>query len=80
MLKDEAGKVRDTQTDREGAYSFSALRAGRYSLSAGSQGFQEESRNVSANGKEPLTVNFVLAVQAQSQSVTVTDRLDRQRD
>ncbi len=79
-LKDEAGKVREARTDREGAYRFSTLRAGHYTLSAESQGFQAQSREVSANGQEALTVNFVLVVQAQRQSVTVTDRLDRQRD
>jgi iron complex outermembrane receptor protein len=79
-LEDEAGKVREARTDREGAYRFSTLRAGHYSLSAESQGFQAQSREVSANGQEPLTVNFVLVVQAQRQSVTVTDRLDRQSD
>ena len=80
VLKDEAGKVRDTQTDREGGYHFSTLPAGHYSLSAGSRGFQEQSKDVSAHGQEALTVNFVLAVRTKRQSVTVTDRLDRQSD
>lgn len=75
VLKDDAGKVRDTRTDREGAYQFSPLRAGHYSLSAESQGFQAQSREVSANGQEALTVNFVIAIKTQSQSITVTDRL-----
>ena len=80
VLKDEAGKVRDAQTDREGAYHFSTLQAGHYSLSAESQGFQAQSREVSANGQEALTVNFVIVVRHRAQSVTVTDRLDRQSD
>ncbi len=79
-LKDEAGKVREAQTDREGAYRFSMLQAGHYSLSVDSKDFQAQSRELSANGQEALTVNFVLVVQAQNQSVTVTDRLDRQSD
>jgi len=79
-LKDEAGKAREAQTDREGAYHFSTFQAGRYSLSVESQGFQEQSREVSANGQEALTVNFVIAIKTQSQSMTVTDRLDRQSD
>jgi hypothetical protein len=69
VLKDEAGKAREAQTDREGAYHFSTLQAGHYSLSADSQGFQAQSREVSANGQEALTVNFVLVVQTQRQSV-----------
>lgn len=81
VLKDEAGKVREAQSDREGAYRFSTLQAaGHYSLSVDSKGFQAQSRELSANGQEGLTVNFVLVVQTQRQSVTVTDRLDRQSD
>jgi iron complex outermembrane receptor protein len=79
-LRDEAGKVRDTQTDREGAYRFSALRAGHYSLRVERQGFQALSREVNANGQEAVIVNFVLVIQAQNQSITVTDRLDRRGD
>ena len=80
MLKDEAGNVRDAQTDREGAYQFSTLRAGHYSLTVASQGFQEQSRTVSVNGHEALTLDFVLSIEAQGQSITVTDRLERQGD
>ena len=79
-LKDEVGKVRDAQTGPEGTYHFSTLGAGHYSLSAESRGFQAQSREVSVNGQEALTVNFVLVVQGQNQSITVTDRLDRRGD
>ena len=78
MLKDEAGKVRDAQTDREGAYHFSTLRAGHYSLTVESKGFQKQLRTVSENGHEALTMNFVLAIETKSQSITVSDRLGRQ--
>jgi len=80
VLKDDAGKTREAQTDQEGAFRFSTLQVGHYLLSVDSQGFQAQSREVSANGQEALTVNFVLVVQTQRQSVTVTDRLDRQSD
>jgi iron complex outermembrane receptor protein len=79
-LRDDSGKVRDTQTDREGAYRFSPLPAGHYSLSVESQGFQSQSKDVRANGHEALTINFEIAINAQRQSATVTDRLDRQSD
>jgi iron complex outermembrane receptor protein len=78
VLKDETGKVRDAQTDREGAYHFSTLRAGHYSLTVESKGFQKQLRTVSENGHEALTVNFVLAIETKSQSITVSDRLGRQ--
>ena len=80
VLKDEAGKARDAQTDRAGAYHFSLLRAGHYSLSVERQGFQAQSKEVSANGQEALTVDLVIAINTQRQSVTVTDRFDRQGD
>lgn len=80
VLKDEAGKVRDAQTDREGGYHFSTLQAGHYSLSVESRGFQPQSKEVSTNGQEALTVNFVIAINTQRESVTVTGRLDRQSD
>jgi iron complex outermembrane receptor protein len=80
VLKDDAGNVRDAQTDREGGYHFSTLRAGHYSLTVESHGFQEQSRAVSVNGTEALTVNFVVAIKPQGQSITVTDRLERQGD
>jgi len=80
LLKDEAGNVRSVETDRDGTYHFSTLRAGHYSLSVESQGFQGQSKEVSANGQETLTVNFVIAINPQRQSVTVTDRLERQSD
>jgi iron complex outermembrane receptor protein len=54
--------------------------AGQYSLSAESRGFRAQSKEVSANGQQALTVNFVLVVQTQRQSLTVTDRLGRQGD
>jgi len=80
VLKDEAGNIRHAETDRQGGYHFSALRAGQYSLTVESQGFQGQSRTVSVNGQEALTVNFVVAIKPQGQSITVTDRLERQGD
>ncbi len=80
VLKDHAGHVKETKTDRQGAYHFSPLMAGHYSLSVESQGFQAQSRDLNTNGQETLTVDLVLAVQRRRQSVTVTDRLDRQSD
>ena len=79
-LKDDAGKVREAQTDREGAYHFSMLPSGHYSLSVESRGFQTQSKEVTASGQETLTVNFVVAIEPQSQSITVTDRLERKDD
>ncbi len=79
-LKDDAGKAREAQTDRAGAYHFSALLVGHYSLSAESRGFQAQSKEVNADGQKSLTMNFVLAIEAKPQSITVSDRLDRQGD
>ena len=76
-LKDDAGKAREAQTDRAGAYHFSALLVGHYSLSAESRGFQAQSKEVNADGQKSLTMNFVLAIEAKPQSITVSDRLDR---
>jgi iron complex outermembrane receptor protein len=79
-LKDRTGQVKDTQTDREGAYRFSPLSAGHYSLNVESKGFEPKSSEVNANGQEALTLHFVLSIRTQRQSMTVTDRLDRQSD
>jgi iron complex outermembrane receptor protein len=79
-LKDDAGKAREAQTDRAGAYHFSALLVGHYSLSAESRGFQAQLKEVNADGQKSLTMNFVLAIEAKPQSITVSDRLDRQGD
>jgi len=80
LLKDEAGKVRSADTDREGAYHFLTLQAGHYSLSVESHGFQAQSRTVNVNGHEAMTLNFVLAIETKPQSITVSDRLDRRGD
>ena len=80
VLKQPDGHVRDTQTGREGTYRFAELGAGRYVLNVESKGFEAKSQEVNANGQETLTLNFVLPVKTQRQSMTVTDRLDRQTD
>ena len=80
VLKDQGGHVKNTQTDREGAYRFSPLGAGHYLLNVESRGFEAKAREVNANGQESLTLNFVLTIKTRRQSMTVTGRLDRESD
>jgi outer membrane receptor for monomeric catechols len=49
-------------------------------LNVEGRGVEAESSEVNANGQESLTLNFVLTIKTQRQSMTVTDRLDRQSD
>jgi len=79
-LKDQTGAVQDKRTDKEGVYRFSLLSAGHYSLNIESKGFEPKSGKLDVNGQEALTMNFVLSISTQRQSVTVTDRLDRMID
>ncbi len=80
VLKDQGGHVKNTQTDRQGAYRFSPLGAGHYLLNVESRGFEAKAREVNANGQESLTLNFVLTIETRRQSMTVTGRLDRESD
>jgi outer membrane receptor protein involved in Fe transport len=77
----ENGKaLQETQTGPDGAYRFSQVSMGRYRVVVESRGFETKSAEVSVSGDRTIAVDFVLPVGTQSQSITVTDRLEREGD
>jgi len=74
VLKGDATAVRNATTGSDGSYRFVGIRAGHYSVSIGSRGFETKTSEVDANGRDPVTLDYVLAVKSQPQSVTVSDR------
>jgi hypothetical protein len=67
------GTTDSTKTNGEGAYQFSFLRPGKYSLSVAHPGFQEERRSVTVQVGPPVTVNITLLVAKTSSEITVID-------
>jgi len=75
MLKQSGKDPRVKETDAAGSYVFDRLAAGAYTLEAGKPGFELLSKTVNVN--QDTIENPVLAVGAQSQSVTVEATLGR---
>ena len=77
-LRDAAsGSERQTQTDREGYYSFVSVPVGTYVLSVEAQGFQSyRAADITLGGGEKRNVNVALQVGATSQTVEVSGAAD----
>jgi len=67
------GTAQSAKTDVEGAYQFSFLRPGRYTLKVAHTGFQEERESVTIQVGPPATVNVTLQVAKASSEITVSD-------
>jgi hypothetical protein len=67
------GTTDSSKTNGEGAYQFSFLRPGRYTLKVTHPGFQEEQRLVTVQIGPPATVNVTLQVAKISSEIAVTD-------
>src|ERR1700730_503850 len=73
-LKDnQKGGSQDSKTNKDGAYRFSLLSPGSYTLSATAPGFSTENRVVEVTLGQIVTLNFQLAVGTSSTTVTVTE-------
>ena len=72
LFSTATGLNRDTQTDENGAYKFSLVPVGVYSISASKSGFEtQQSNNVSVDILSTLVENFSLAVGSTTQVVSV---------
>jgi len=72
-LKSNAtGAIRTTTTTSSGAYRFSLLPPGNYTVSATAQGFSKAEETTSVNVGQATVANVKLAVGASSQTVEVT--------
>jgi len=73
-LKDnQKGGTQDSKTNKDGAYRFSLLSPGTYTISATAPGFSTESRIVEVTVGQIANLNFQLAVGTSSTTVTVTE-------
>jgi len=72
-LKNNAnGSARTTTTTSSGAYRFSLLPPGTYTVSATAQGFSKAEETTSVNVGQATVANVKLAVGSSSQTVEVT--------
>ena len=67
------GTTQSAKTDGKGAYQFSFLRPGRYTLKITHPGFQETRELVSVQVGPPTTVNVSLQVAETRSEITVVD-------
>ena len=67
------GTTESAKTDSLGAYQFSFLRPGKYTLRVQHAGFQQERRTVAIQVGPSATVNIVLQVANTSSEISVTD-------
>jgi hypothetical protein len=73
-IRDNArGRIQSTRTDREGAYQFSFLAPGRYTLDVRHSGFREEKRTVDVLLGPAVSVNVSLAIAEARSEITVAD-------
>src|SRR5258706_3121684 len=81
VMPDAAVNIRDlakgttdsTKTNGEGAYQFSFLRPGTYTLTATHPGFQEERRSITVQVGASVTINISLQVAKASSEIMVSD-------
>jgi hypothetical protein len=66
------GNVQTTKSNDLGAYQFSFLRPGQYTLMVEHPGFQQERRSVSIQVGPTVTVNITMRVAAASSEMSVT--------
>jgi hypothetical protein len=75
-IRDNAkGTTQSTKTDREGAYQFSFLVPGRYTLDVTHSGFREEKRTVDVLLGPVVSVNVTLAIAEARSEITVADEV-----
>ena len=73
-IRDNAkGTTQSLTTDREGAYQFSFLAPGRYTLTVNHSGFREEKRSVNVLLGPAVSVNVTLALLEAHSEITVED-------
>jgi hypothetical protein len=65
------GTTQSTKTDREGAFQFSFLSPGKYTLTVIHDGFRKESRVVTVVLGPPVTVNVALEISTENTTVKV---------
>jgi hypothetical protein len=67
----DTGSSTSTTTNAQGAYNFSLLQPGKYSVSANVAGFQKVLKTVTVALGNSITVNLQLSLSSQSESVEV---------
>src|SRR5437870_7679032 len=67
------GTTQSAKSDNWGAYQFSFLRPGTYTLKVQRAGFQEERRSVAIQVGPSATVNITLQIASTSSEIFVTD-------
>ncbi len=73
LTSTDTGLVLRTKTDRNGAYTFSPIKIGNYTLTATVPGFETITReNLHLDVQQRLNIPLTLTVGQESQSVTVT--------
>src|SRR6266498_3862098 len=73
-IKDNAkGTTQSSKTGRKGAYQFSFLAPGRYTLKVSHSGFREEKRTVDVLLGPALSVNVTLAIAEARSEITVSE-------
>ena len=73
-IRDNAkGTTQSLTSDREGAYQFSFLAPGRYTLTVNHSGFREEKRTVNVLLGPAVSVNVTLALLEAHSEITVED-------
>lgn len=72
LKSNETGQSQTATTSSTGAYRFSLLNPGSYTVTAAAQGFQGRGQNVSVAVGQASTVNMALQVASATQTVEVT--------
>ena len=73
LLNTDQGITLETKTSNSGEYTFSPVRAGHYTLSVTSQGFQKTTqKNLTVEVAQHLLVNVQLKLGAATETVEVT--------
>ncbi len=67
------GTTQSSKTGREGAYQFSFLAPGRYTLKVSHSGFRDEKRTVDVLLGPAVSVNVTVAIAEASSEIEVTD-------
>jgi len=71
VVTDDAGNVRTTRTDRQGAYSVDRLDAGIFSVLVSAPGFADGQQSIALAPSQDRVADFALSIDVQRQTVVV---------
>ncbi len=78
LISDQTGEARTDTTDQRGAYRFSGLMAGRYTLRSTAPGFRQLIRPVAVGGRAAQVMNLTLDAAVLREVVVTATRAEQE--